>query len=82
MTEADHSPEAKGPTTEIALSQEQEVANVLAAAKLATEQRLQSAEQLTKHATTATRPDIFLKCAVRQRNLKENFKQEREIVFP
>jgi hypothetical protein len=81
MTEADHSLEAESPMTEIVHSQEQEATNVLAAAKLATEQRLQSAEQLIKHATTATKKDIIQKCAVRQRNLMESLKLEKEILF-
>ena len=79
--EADHSLEATGPMTEIALSQKQEVENVLDAAKLATEQRLQSAEQLTRHATTAARKDIFLKCAMHQRDLIVILTQGKEIVF-
>ncbi len=79
--EADHSLEATGPMTEIALSQKQEVEDVLVAAKMATEQRLQSAEQLTRHATTAARKDIFLNFAMHQRDLMINLVQGKEIVF-
>jgi hypothetical protein len=67
--------------TEDILSPEQEATDVLAAVKPDTGQRLQSAEQLTKHATTATRKDIFLKCAAHPGSPTKSLNVEKEILF-